>query len=108
VSARFAVRSASDAGSSGINWLEYVCHFVFGFHLDRVMGTAATKRSKRRLVEKCLLVCLLRWLAPRRVLSLPLRCVRFMRLARGTPTRPPKVRAARSPLLPRALRCSLR
>ena len=66
------------------------------------------KRSKRRLVEECLLVCLLRWLAPRRVLSLPLRCVRFMRLARGTPTRPPKVRAARSPLLPRALRCSLR
>jgi hypothetical protein len=75
--------------------------------LDR--GSAATRiRSKRRLVEKCLLVCLLRWLAPRRVLSLPLRCVRFMRLARGTPTRPPKVRAARSPLLPRALRCSLR
>lgn len=72
------------------------------------LGCATQKRSKRRLVEKCLLVCLLRWLAPRRVLSLPLRCVRFMRLARGTPTRPPKVRAARSPLLPRALRCSLR
>ena len=49
-----------------------------------------------------------RWRAPRRVLSLPLRCVRFMRLAHGTPTRPPKVRAARSPLLPQALRCPLR
>ena len=124
-------------GSSGICWTG-LCHCVFGFHLDSGMARwhrpyadwapprggvrAPPKQCSSRPTQRRSQVLSLeetqclhawphaqrRWRAPRRVLSLPLRCVRFMRLAHGTPTRPPKVRAARSPLLPQALRCPLR
>ena len=123
-------------GSSGIGWTG-LCHCVFGFHLDSGMARwhrpyarwapprggvrappqqneARAQHNADQVLRKCVTETQCsshawpRWRAPRRVLSLPLRCVRFMRLAHGTPTRPPKVRAARSPLLPQALRCPLR
>ena len=93
---------------------------IVRMHVGHLLGGASehllntTKLAPNTTPIKCVTETLCsshawpRWRAPRRVLSLPLRCVRFMRLAHGTPTRPPKVRAARSPLLPQALRCPLR